>query len=314
MKNLILHKKEHQRLITAFESWLSLQGYAHQTVYKLPIYTKEFLHYLENENIDLSALTADMIRVYFFHLKQRKKQRANGVLSLNSLMNHRRGLLQFSKYLKQTDQYYFQVDVPLEKIERKIKTILTTTEMRSLYQICEHSPLGLRDRAMLSIYYGLGLRRTEGVSLDVSDYMPEKNMLYVRKGKNYKERYVPLTQEVKEDLEGYLYYGRPLQLKHNTETAFFLSERGNRIAGQSMNLRLKTLLDKCNLTKENIGLHSLRHSIATHLLQNGMPLKQIALFLGHESLESTQIYTHISNTHFNKERNENDSSTNPDRV
>jgi len=305
MKNLQLHKKEHQRLLKGFSEWLSLQGYAAQTVYNLPIYTKEFLHYLEHENIDLSQLTAEMIQGYFFHLrvrpkckgggKTRKKQRGNGVLSLNSLINHRRGLLQFSKYLKETDQYYFQVDVPLEKIERKIKTILTTTEIKSLYEICEHSPLGLRDRAMLSIYYGLGLRRTEGVSLDVSDYMPEKNMLYVRKGKNYKERYVPITEEIKEDLEGYLYYGRPLQLKHNAETAFFLSERGSRISGQSMNLRLKTLLDKSGITKENIGLHSLRHSIATHLLQSGMPLKQIAIFLGHESLESTQIYTQIIN-------------------
>ena len=236
-----------------------------------------------------------MIQVYFFHLKTRKKKRGNGTLSLNSLIGHRRALLQFSNYLKQTDQYYFQVDIPLDKIERKIKIILSAAEIQSLYDHCDASPLGLRDRAMLSIYYGLGLRRTEGVGLDTSDYMPSKNLLYVRKGKNYKERYVPLTPEIKEDLEGYLYYGRPLQIKHVGTTAFFLSERGSRLTGQSMILRLKRLMEKAEITKENIGLHSLRHSIATHLLQSGMPLKQIALFLGHESIESTQIYTHIIN-------------------
>jgi integrase/recombinase XerD len=273
---------------------LKLQGYAEQTVYNLPLYTKEFLHYLEQQETNLSELNPEILRTYFFHLKRRKKERSHGVLSLNSLINHRRAIKQFSRYLKQTDQYFFEVNVPLDKLEYKIKTILSQEEIKAVYENCDSTPLGLRDRAMLSVFYGCGLRRSEGVNLDAKDFLAEKNRLYVRKGKNYKERYVPLTAEVKEDLENYLYYARPIHLKEPNQKALFLSERGNRLIGSSFLSRLNRLQDIASINKP-VGLHGLRHSIATHLLENGMKLKEIALFLGHSSIESTQIYTHILN-------------------
>lgn len=298
MKSIILHKKSHQRLLEAFKEWLKLQGYAKQTVYNLPTLTKEFLRYLEQQEINLSDLTPEIIRTYFFHLKRRKKERSHGVLSLNSLINHRRAIKHFSRYLRQTDQYFFEVNVPLEKLEYKVKTILNQEEIRKLYACCDGTPLGLRDRAMLAVFYGCGLRRSEAVGLDVDDFLAEKNMLYVRKGKNYKERYIPLTAEVKEDLEDYLYYARPIHLKQPDQKAFFLSGRGNRLLGCSFLSRLNRLLDLASINKP-VGLHGLRHSIATHLLENGMELKQIAWFLGHSSIESTQIYTHLLNAEGN---------------
>jgi integrase/recombinase XerD len=102
-----------------------------------------------------------------------------------------------------------------------------------------------------------------------------------------------MTTEVKNEIENYLNYGRPALLKNPNETSFFISERGTRPHGQSLYLRLKQLSEKTELDKE-IGLHHLRHSIATHLLQSGMKLTHIAKFLGHDSIESTQIYTHIN--------------------
>ena len=146
---------------------------------------------------------------------------------------------------------------------------------------------------MLAAYYGCGLRRNEGVNLDISDILFDKNFVFVRKGKNYKERYVPMSAGVKEDLQNYIDFVRPVLIKSNAK-ALFLNQHGKRLGSNSMADRLQNLKEKSEINKE-AGLHALRHSIATHLLQSGMELEKIKRFLGHSSLESTQIYTHIAN-------------------
>ena len=300
MKSLLLENQQHIRLEQAFKEWLELTGYAASSVYSMPIHLREFFHYLEQSKRALEELIPQDINNYFFHLKQRKlaqqgrKIKQTGVISTNYLHKHLQGIKLFSRYLRETEQGSFETDIILPGQKQHIKDILTKEEIRQLYAACDTSPIGLRDRAMLSIFYGCGLRRNEGVNLDTSDILQNNNLLYVRKGKNYKERYVPITEEIKQDLKEYLYYGRNSQLKDFTTDAFFISERGARITGQSLIIRLRQLLSKAEITKE-VGLHSLRHSIATHLLQSGMKLQNIARFLGHKSLESTQIYTHIIN-------------------
>lgn len=294
MKNLPLENIKHIQLEKGFRNWLELTGYAATSVYGMPNNIREFLHYLEINIKPLETLEPQDINTYFFHLKTRKKQRRAGALSNNYLHKHLQAIKKFSHYLKETGQGDFETDIILPEAKSKIPEILTKEEIKQLYAACESSPIGLRDRAMLSVFYGCGLRRTEGVNLDLTDFLPDKNLLYVRKGKNYKERYVPLTPETKQYLQEYLDYGRSSQIKEQTETALFLSKRGTRITGQSLHLRLKQLLSKAEITKD-AGLHTLRHSIATHLLQSGMKLGNISRFLGHSSLESTQIYTHIIN-------------------
>jgi len=294
MKSLVIHKPEHKRLENAFKEWLELMGYAETSVYGMQHLIREFLHWMEQENKSLESLIRTDINTYFFHLSKRKKLRRQGAISIGYLHKHLQAVKRFSEYLLKTEQESFEVDIILAEPKRKPTIILSKKEIRSLYTICNDAPLGLRDRAMLGIYYGCGLRRNEGVNLDVSDYLKERSLLYVRKGKNYKERYVPLTKSVKQEIENYLYYGRSFQIKDPLEGAFFLSKAGNRIHGQTLQLRLKVLLEKAEIGKES-SLHTLRHSIATHLLQSGMKLNYIANFLGHKSLESTQIYTHIIN-------------------
>jgi integrase/recombinase XerD len=161
--------------------------------------------------------------------------------------------------------------------------------------IAFYEALQLRDRAMLAVYYGCGLRNGEGVNLDVDDVHFDQQLLHVRKGKNYKERLVPLSSHTIEHLQNYLYDARPFLLLNKTD-ALFLSNSGKRLSGQMMLLRLKVLIQltgNTELQHKDIHVHTLRHSIATHLLQNGMSLEKIKEFLGHTSLESTQIYTHL---------------------
>jgi len=153
-----------------------------------------------------------------------------------------------------------------------------------------------RDRAMLAIFYGCGLRRNEGVHVDVGDINFDRSILHVKKGKQYKERLMPISKTALKHLQEYVYDPRGELLKGSKSEALFISLRAQRIDGQTLQLRLNHLQDRSNSTtlqEKEIGLHTLRHSIATHLLQAGMPLESISRFLGHSSLESTQIYTHL---------------------
>ena len=158
---------------------------------------------------------------------------------------------------------------------------------------------------MLSIFYGCGLRRNEGVNVDVGDINFDRSILHVRKGKNYKERLVPIGKTSLKYLQEYIYDHRPEIVQGNKSEALFISMKARRMDGQTMLLRLKYLQHQTeneDLIEKEIGLHTLRHSIATHLLQAGMELESIARFLGHSTLESTQIYTHLAGIEQHKEQ------------
>ena len=121
------------------------------------------------------------------------------------------------------------MDIPNEPKATPEKEILTPTEIMQLYNAIDENTTGLRDRAMLSVYYGCGLRSNEGVQLNISDILLEKGLLYVRKGKGYKERYVPFVQSQYQDFKNYLNYCRPGLAKDNKEQeAFMLNSHGRR--------------------------------------------------------------------------------------
>jgi integrase/recombinase XerD len=156
--------------------------------------------------------------------------------------------------------------------------------------------MAARDRAILTLFYACGLRRNEAYHVDLSDLNFDRRILHVRKGKNYKERLVPFNESASKYLQEWIYDHRPSMMKERKEDALFISQGGRRLDGQTMAIRLKLLQqrsDQTRLQEKNVRPHVLRHSIATHLLQNGMDLEKIGRFLGHSSLESTQVYTHI---------------------
>jgi integrase/recombinase XerD len=243
-------------------------------------------------------------KTFINYVSERANQRRPGGLSNNHLNKYIQTLKLLSKYVRETGQGSFTLDMNMLRGEQPyldgIRDILTQGEIKELYRACDftpYTPLALRDKAMLSIFYGCGLRRNEGVHLDVNDILFDKQMLYVRKGKHYKERYVPMSKKVMEDLNNYLGESRQYILQGKAGEALFVSDRQNkRMQGQTLIIRLKRLQKltaNVTLQAKPIGLHTLRHSIATHLLQSGMKLQDIATFLGHSSLDSTQIYTHI---------------------
>jgi integrase/recombinase XerD len=130
--------------------------------------------------------------------------------------------------------------------------------------------------------------------LQIQDILPDKNLVYVRKGKNYKERYVPMIGNVKKYILEYIIHARPMLLNREVHDAFFITITGKPAKASALYERLRLLVTYAEI-KKDIGLHTLRHSIASHLLAEGMKLTEIARFLGHRSLETTQIYTHLHN-------------------
>ena len=278
-------------------SWLQTLGYAPSTIYATEHYTSDFLHYLETLGVtSLEAVRPAMVDSYHQHLQTRNSKRSGGSLSNNYITSNINALKRLAKYLRETGQT--TLEVPIKTVQDKYTTrnILTTGEVRALYQACGNNTLGIRDRAILGIYYGCGLRRSEGVSLNVADILLKGKRVHVTSGKGYKERYVPVTGAVIEDLENYIHTAREeiQDLKPGKNEALFLSMQARRMCGTTILERIHKLAHDANIHKE-VGLHVLRHSIATHLLQSGLTLEEVSQFLGHSSLESTQVYTHVAN-------------------
>jgi integrase/recombinase XerD len=296
VKAMRVENARYRELINGFTDWLETLNYAESTVYGWPRYVSEFFFYLEQKDSPaIEAITGQIVSDYFLYLSRRKKQNLPGALSLNSLRNRLTALRGFSRYLRETLQGNLDIPVQLPVYRKLDYVILTKKEIKALYDATGETLLGLRDKAMLGIYYGCGLRRNEGAALNLEDVQLEKEQVFVRKGKGCKERYVPIATAIKPDFENYINYTRPLLTKLNPEeTAFFVSLRGKRTLDSNLYERLQRLKEKAGIIKP-VGLHTLRHSIATHLLRSGMSLEFVSHFLGHSSLESTQIYTHIAN-------------------
>jgi len=293
MKKLTLQNPIYRKLEAGFREWLALLGYAESTVYNLPRQTREFLHYLEQEGMtDITSIHTHHVHSFFLQLKKRKNRRRKGRLSSAHLNKYLQALRLLSKYTRQTNQGHFTVSLPNVKGIKPVPAVLTTDEVQKLFAACGPTHYGLRDKAMLSVLYGCGLRRSETVNLETEDVLVTSGLLYVRAGKNYTERYVPMNESIIQHLQNYLKHGRPMLVKRSNP-ALLLNYRGYRLGGQSLIHRLQYLKNKAGIRK-TIGLHTLRHSIATHLLASGMALENIARFLGHKSLESTQIYTHLA--------------------
>lgn len=298
MKNLPLEIPHYEQQTTAFKAWLKTLGHSDSACYSLPTYLREFFHWLEAQSIfEITAIEQAHIDAYFSYLSTRKNQRRGGSLSANYLNKHRECIIKYSEFLALTAGHKLPCTIKYIKVRNAPPQIVTTKEIKQLYKACDETPQGLRDSAMLAVFYGCGLRRKEGVMLNVQDVDLTRGLVHVRRSKNGRERYVPLSKYSANALEIYLYDGRHLLTsKRAEEDALLIGRWGRRISQGSLPLRLKILVDRTadkTLENKNVSLHKLRHSVATHLLQAGMPLHKIAKFLGHRSLDSTQIYTHI---------------------
>jgi integrase/recombinase XerD len=291
-----LQSSEYKLLLQSFTEWLQLLNYSPLSIPALARSVHEFLQYQElNNKPSLQQLAASDANGFIELLQTQTGQRSGRPLSNGHINKQIQSLKLFSSYIRQSGKS--DVGFNLHRLdERRSKPVwLTKEEIKQLCDVIKDDVLGIRDKAMIAVYYGCGLRLNEGACLEVNDIDQGRKVLHVRKGKLYKERFVPIADKNFEELKLYLDYARPQLLQNKKHEYFFVdANKGHPMQRQSLYIRIKALARKAKL-KKKIGTHTLRHSIATHLLQSGMKLERIQQFLGHADLDSTQIYTHLLN-------------------
>lgn len=285
---------EFTRLTEGFKEWLGIVGYSNDSVASQPRVIEKYFAFMEAEKIkSLDKITLNDTRNWFKTEKKRKSKQTGEFLKNSTLNGIIRSLKLFSQFLDETSQGTLTIDLQYEPKEIPHREILTKEEVQAMYNTADETILGLRDRAILSIYYGCGLRSKEGRFLELSDIILDRKLVYVRKGKQYKERYVPFVQNQMTDFKLYLKECRPELTTENTKNWFLINNKGNQTDSSFLLKRIKSLTKAAGIQKD-IGLHTLRHSIATHLLQSGMKIESISQFLGHKNIDSTQRYTHLA--------------------
>lgn len=311
-----IYSEEFTELEKGFLQWLETLNYSPATIATRRRNIREFLLYLERSNIK-SMQNATQYKVgRFVRYLKRRENRLYGSGLKNATVNVGISTVnKFFEYLTQTGIPQVPDKLSYLSGNYKPRQVLTVKEIDELYTVTYiknpnvkpknremEEAIQMRDRAMLAVYYGCGLRKSEGTGLMATDIQPERKIVFVQEGKGSKQRNVPVTGNTLTYLTEYLQSGRKILLERSPNPTFpecfFINQYGEACSDQALSLRLDLLVknsDSSSLQKKRPTLHTLRHSIATHLLQQGMQIELIQQFLGHSSLETTQIYTHIVN-------------------
>ena len=288
-----------------YTDWLDTLGFSDGVVKDYKYRIRDFFEWLEVQSIThVNQIQQKHLTTYFNFLENRPNKRIKGALLSVSHLNHNfiaiDKLLEFlhTQGMKNTPiPTNYRLKVDNEERIRKIETF-TQTEIKTLYNSIENTYQNLNFeqrevnqyqlKLIFSLNYACGLRLTEGSKIRFQDIDFERRTVFVEKGKNYKDRIIPMSTGVYSGLQDYIF-----NFRNNIKTPhkrLFLKCKNE------LNRMLKHLQNACEdqqIKQKRLSMHVLRHSIATHLLQNGMSIENISQFLGHSSLEATQIYTHI---------------------
>lgn len=254
----------------------------------------DYMLFLNQQNINLvKEISKKNIIQYLELLKKENLKTTSIARKLTSIKNFHRYLYAIGKV---KDDVALTVERP--RLEKKLPNVLTIEEVDSLLDIDLNTPFDYRNKAMLELLYGTGLRISELLNLKIFD-IDFENCIIRCIGKGNKERIVPIGEYVIKYLQEYLNY-RKLLLKKKNNDYLFLNNLGTKLSRFSFFKILKKLLKDKNINK-NISPHSIRHSFATHMLECGADLRSIQELLGHSDISTTRIYTHISNNKIKKD-------------
>ena len=245
---------------------------------------KQFEKYmLEEEREDYSELTEEGIKTYLAHMQEIGKKPSTISRGLASI----RSFYQYEVKNKVVEKDPTE-GIQSPKIEKRVPNVLTSNEVALLLEQPKNVNLkGIRDKAMLEFAYATGMRVTEIISLNVEDINLETGYARCRNGK--KERTVPIGNMSLKALKDYILNARKIMIKDEKQNALFVNVNGKRLTRQGFWKIIKYYKDQAHIDKD-ITPHVLRHSFATHLLQNGADLKSIQTMLGHSDILSTQVY------------------------
>jgi len=248
----------------------------------------QYQEYVEKNGLNYLKMESEDIDAYFKMLKDMNKKTSTISRNLATIRSFYQFLVRTKKIKKDPT-----VGVQSPKVEKKVPSILTAKEVELLLDQPKSIDLkGIRDKAMLEFAYATGMRVTEIISLNISDVNTEQGYVVCNSG--YKARTIPLGSISLKALKDYIEKARPILIKDDSVEALFVNINGKRLTRQGFWKIVKYYKDQAHIEKD-ITPHVLRHSFATHLLQNGADLKAIQTMLGHSDISSTQIYMQFQN-------------------
>lgn len=277
-------------LVDQFLYYLVVErGLAENTLASYNSDLQQFLLYLEGTGVKSPRdVTRGLLVAYLVKMQQDGRSPATISQHLAALKSFYHFLLR--ERLVESDP---TADLESPRQSKKLPQVLTVAEVEKLLnQPRTDTPAGLRDKAMLELLYATGLRVSELVSLNVDQVNLEGEFVRCL-GKGSKERVVPMGQVACFYVRTYIENGRGKLIKRATEPALFVNHHGRRLSRQGCWKILKGYVRAANL-KKDITPHTLRHSFATHLLENGADLRSVQELLGHADIGTTQIYTHLT--------------------
>lgn len=256
------------------------------TSYKKDTY--DYLEFLKKNNIDIKNSNYKIVEEYSKYLYKKK-------LSKRSIARKYSSIRTFYNYLEKKNILENNIFNLLEnpKKEEKLPRFINEYELDKMFEIPDNSPKGQRDRLILEILYGTGVRVSELVNIKINDIDFNNNSIKVR-GKGNKDRYVFYGKYCKEAINNYIKNGRISLLNGQTSDYLLLNRFGKNISVVSIRKILNEIINKCSLDIK-ISPHVLRHTFATHLLNEGADIMHVKELLGHSSLSTTSIYTHVTN-------------------
>jgi len=261
------------------------RNYSSDTIISYEKDIKEYLVYVIDNNKKILGIKYKDIKSYLTHLNDKENNNATISRKISSLRS-------FYKFLVSngiTDNNPF-LSVKLPKKEKKLPRFFNYSELEEMFEVPNlNTPLGQRDRLILEMLYGTGVRVSELVNIKISDIKGKEIRIF---GKGNKERYVEFGEYADEILQLYLKDGYKKLNKRNSEY-LFLNKNYTKLTDRGVRFLLDKIISETSINK-NISPHMIRHSFATHLLNEGCDLLSVQQLLGHESLSATSIYTHIT--------------------
>jgi integrase/recombinase XerD len=281
-----------------FLEWMAVTNYAKPTIDGRHRDLWQFKHWCGDRSLESpKEITKPMLERYQRHLYHYRT--ANGkALSYERQAALLSAVKYFFKWMAQQNHLLFnpasEIVLPRTPRRRLVDRLLQADEVeRILLQPNTENPIGLRDRAMLELFYSTGIRRRECSELRLYDVDKERGTLFVRQGKGKKDRVVPVGERALFWLERYSQEVRPELCIDPSENALFLNYQGSPIVPDGISHLVRDYFQRAGVKKQG-GAHMLRHTMATAMLDNGADIRYIQEILGHAMLDTTQQYTHVS--------------------
>ena len=302
----MVKRYEHQAIIEAsgfypymcaFLEWGEVRGHSKDTYRRRHAALRRFIHWCDVRDLHQpQEITKPILERYQRHLYYYRKSDGQP-LSHGSQLGMLTPLRAFFKWLARENHILYNPASELElprKLRRLPKTILSLDELEAIFNQTDiETDEGVRDRAIMELFYSTGMRRMELVKLTIYDIDPKRMIVMIREGKYGKDRYIPVGERALRWVEKYQNEVRPSLVVGHDDGTLFLTDKGQAFRRSTLAGRVKRYIKKAGLEVQG-SCHLFRHAMATHMLENGADVRFIQAMLGHEDLNTTQIYTQVS--------------------